>query len=102
MKKKTDLWRMGSRRCCVLDGGPEAAKHLREYITRQGAAYTIPPKDHCAEPWYCDFHTYRERHLVECFFNKLKAFRRVATRYDKSAVSFVAFIHLASIRVLLK
>ena len=51
---------------------------------------------------YCDVHIYKERHLVECFCNKLKVFRRVATRYDKLAVSFVAFIHLASICILLK
>ncbi|MBS1366937.1 MAG: transposase, partial [Oscillospiraceae bacterium] len=43
-----------------------------------------------------------ERHLIECFFNKLKVFRRVATRYDKLAVSFLAFVHLASIWILLK
>lgn len=78
------------------------AKHIRDYITQQGATYTIPPKKNCAEPWYCDFHTYKERHLVECFLNKLKVFHRVYTRYDKLAVSFAAFIHLASICVLLK
>lgn len=39
---------------------------------------------------------------VECFFNKLKAFRRVATRYDKLASSFLAFVHLAAICILLK
>jgi len=39
---------------------------------------------------------------VECFFNKLKVFHRVAARYDKLAVSFAAFIYIASICVLLK
>ena len=48
------------------------------------------------------FYTYKERHLVECFFNKLKAFRRVATRYDKLATSFIVFVHLASIWLLVK
>ena len=45
---------------------------------------------------------YKERHLVECFFNKIKAFRRVATRYDKLASSFLAFVHVASIWLLSK
>ncbi len=68
----------------------------------QKASYTIPPKQNCPEPWDCDFALYKERHLVECFFNKLKAFRRVATRYDELAVSFMAFVHLASICILSK
>ena len=75
---------------------------IRTYITEQRASYTIPPKSNVIEPWFCDFHTYKERHLIECFFNKLKVFRRVATRYDKLAVSFLAFVHLASIWILLK
>ena len=75
---------------------------IRTYITEQRALYTIPPKSNVIEPWFCDFHTYKERHLIECFFNKLKVFRRVATRYDKLAVSFLAFVHLASIWILLK
>ncbi|MDX9737109.1 MAG: IS5/IS1182 family transposase, partial [Azonexus sp.] len=35
------------------------------------------------------------RHLVECFFNRLKQFRRIATRYDKLSGRFNAFLHLA-------
>lgn len=86
----------------ILGDKAYGAEAIRKYITEQNAVFTIPPKRGCTEPWHCDFHTYKERHLVECFFNKLKAFRRVATRYDKLAVSFIAFIHLASICILLK
>ena len=43
----------------------------------------------------------KERHLVECFFQKLKWFRRIATRYDKLDASFLAFVYLASIAILL-
>ena len=64
--------------------------------------FLIPPKENRADPWPCDFHTYKERNLVKCFFNKLKFFRRVAARYDKLAVSFVASFHLTSIFALLK
>ena len=51
---------------------------------------------------YCDYFHYKERHLVECFFNKIRAFRRVATRYDKLASSFLAYIYIASISILAK
>ena len=81
----------------ILGDKAYGTNSIRTYITEQRASYTIPPKSNVIEPWFCDFHTYKERHLIECFFNKLKVFRRVATRYDKLAVSF-----LASIWILLK
>lgn len=43
----------------------------------------------------CDWHLYKERHLVECLFNKIKQFRRVATRYEKLADSYLAMLHIA-------
>lgn len=75
---------------------------IREYITKHNAEYTIPPRENNPNPWFCDFWLYKERHLVECFFNKIKAFRRVATRYDKLASSFLAFVYVASIFLLSK
>jgi transposase len=45
-------------------------------------------------------HLYRARNLVERFFNKIKQCRQVATRYDKLAANYLAFIQLASIRLL--
>ncbi len=86
----------------ILGDKAYGSAEIRSYITEQDAVYTIPPKENTVEPWFCDFVLYKERHLVECFINKLKAFRRVATRYDKLAVSFLAFIYLASICILLK
>ena len=70
---------------------------IRAYITSKSATYTIPAKANDTNPWFCDWWTYKERHLVECFFQKIKWFRRVATRYDKLDSSF-----LASISILLK
>ena len=52
-------------------------------------------------PLPCDFALYCERNLVERFFNKLKHFRAIATRYDKLARNFLAGIHLASAIILL-
>lgn len=75
---------------------------ILNYIQRHDGDYAIPPKSNTRNPWFCDWVLYKERHLVECFFLKLKQFRRVATRYDKLASSFLAFVHLAAISILLK
>jgi transposase len=75
---------------------------IREYIESRGASYCIPPKSNTLNPWDCDFHHYKERHVVECFFNKLKQFRCVATRYDKLSRNFLSFAFLASAIILLK
>jgi transposase len=75
---------------------------IRNYIESQGATYNIPPKSNAADPWECDYYHYKERHVVECFFNKLKQFRRVATRYDKLSRNFLSFALLASSMILLK
>jgi transposase len=54
-----------------------------------------------AEPRETDFALYRERNLVERFFNKLKHFRAIATRYDKTARNFLAAVQLVAITFLL-
>lgn len=69
------------------------------YIRENGAEVVIPPKSNTVDPWDCDFYRYKERHLVECFFNKLKHFRRIATRYDKLSTMFQAFVYLAAIMI---
>ena len=74
---------------------------LREFIANHDADFCIPPKENEHDPWLVDWWLYKERHLVETFFLKLKEFRRVATRYDKLASRFLAFVHLACIRILL-
>ncbi|GHV42993.1 hypothetical protein FACS189490_12880 [Clostridia bacterium] len=42
---------------------------IRTYIESKGTAYCIPPKSNAVNPWECDYHQYKERHVVECFFN---------------------------------
>ncbi len=48
-----------------------------------------------------DHHLYKERNLVERFINRIKQYRRVATRYEKTARNFLAFVQVAAITVLL-
>ena len=67
---------------------------LRTELDKRGAAAVIPPKADRARRIPCDFVMYRWRHLVENFFCKLKEFRRIATRYDKTDESFKGMIHL--------
>ncbi len=67
---------------------------LRLELDKRGAAAVIPPKSNRARRIPCDFERYKWRHLVENFFCKLKAFRRIATRYEKTDESFSAMIHL--------
>lgn len=87
---------------CNLEDSAYGSKEIRSYIVAQGANYVIPPKKNTRQPWATDWSLYKERHIVECFFNKLKNFRRVATRYDKLATSFLAFVHISAIAMLVK
>src|ERR671915_308092 len=54
----------------------------------------IPPRANRKTPRECDFALYRERNLVERFFNNIKHFRAIATRYEKTARNFLAGVHL--------
>ena len=74
-------------------------KEILTYIKEHGAAVVIPPKSNTKEPWEINYFLYKEWHLVECFFQKLKWFRRVATRYDKLDRSFLAFVYMAAIMI---
>lgn len=73
-----------------------------DHIANECASSTIPPKSNTKDPWPVDWSLYKERHLVECFFQKLKWYGRIATRYDKQDQSFLAFVYLASIMILLQ
>lgn len=86
----------------ILADRAYGSEEIRSYIVQQEADYTIPPKQNTKEPWPVDWWLYKERHLIECFFCKLKQFRRVATRYDKLATSFLTFVYLAAIAILLR
>ena len=86
----------------ILGDKAYGAKKIREYITSQNASYTIPPGERSDTPWPVDWHTYKERHLIECFFQKLKWFRRIFTRYDKLDSSFLAFVYIGAIAILLR
>ena len=62
----------------------------------------IPPRRNRKDALCFSPYLYRARNLVERFFNKIKQCRRVATRYDKLAANYLAFIQPASIRLWLR
>jgi transposase len=67
---------------------------LRADLNDRGAVAVIPPKSNRATDIPCDVEMSKWRHLVENFFCKIKGFRRIATRYDKTDTSFAAMIQL--------
>ncbi|NJN84958.1 MAG: transposase, partial [Caldilineaceae bacterium] len=75
---------------------------LLETIALIGAEAVIPPKKDRTEQRDYDRHLYKERHLVECFINKIKWYRRIFTRYDKLARRYAAFLHLAGALIWLR
>ena len=64
-----------------------------------GILPVIPPKANRKEPAVCDFRRYKDRNRIKRMFNKLKQFRRIATRYDKTRLSFCGFLCLAAARI---
>jgi transposase len=77
------------------------ADPLIDTLSQRGITPVIPPKANRKAPRACDFALYCERNLIERFFNKLKHFRAIATRYDKLATIFLAGVYLASAIILL-
>jgi transposase len=73
-----------------------AAQALLDHITESGALAVIPPHQRAKTKREYDRWLYRERHLVECFMNKIKHFRRVFSRFDKLAHRYAGFLYLVS------
>jgi transposase len=80
----------------VTDKGYGSRDH-RAYLRRRGIRYTIPRKRNERQRGRFDRAIYRERNRVERLINRLKHFRRVATRYEKRAVMYHAMVMVACI-----
>ena len=75
------------------------ADRLRTHIKERGAIANIPNMIRRKKRFRWTKALYRKRNQIERFFNKLKQFRRIATRYDKLGASFLAFLQLAAVRI---
>jgi putative transposase len=70
---------------------------IRELLVERDIAPCIPSTANRTEPIWYDTERYKERNMVERLFNRLKQFRRVATRYDKLAATFLAFVQITAV-----
>ena len=95
------LSELSPRTMLLADRGYDA-DWIRALASEQGAWANIPPKRNRKEAICFSPYLYRARNLVERFFNKIKQCRRIATRYDRLAANYLAFIKLASIRIWLR
>jgi len=83
-----------SRKLIIADKGYDSDKFIH-WIEARGGIAVIPSRITAKHPRDTDWHSYKERHLVENLFLKLKHNRRFATRYEKKALFFRAVTMLA-------
>jgi len=79
----------------LADKGYDSNKILA-FVHSQGAIAVIPPKSNRKHPQIYDREIYKQRNLIERAFNKLKHWRRIATRYDRRSLYFLSALHLAA------
>jgi putative transposase len=80
---------------CVIADAAFDSDHCRAGLAERGAGAVIPASKSRSRPIAHDEHRYRERHLVECFISRIMHYRRIATRHEKTARTFLAMVHLA-------
>ncbi len=88
--------------CVLLGDQAYESDDIRAQIEEAGAIANIPPKANRRAPPPFDAELYKQYNLIERFFNKIKHFRRIATRYEKRASNYLAMIKLAAIRIWLR
>lgn len=80
----------------LADKGYDADARVRDRLQAAEIEPVIPPKSNRKQPRDYDRALYKARHLIENLFEKLKHYRAIATRYDKTATAFLGAIHLAA------
>ena len=85
----------------IADKGYDS-QAIVDAIKSKGAEPVIPARSHRKASRDYDRYIYKERNAIERMFNKIKQFRRIATRYDKLAIAYLSFLHVAAIAVWLR
>lgn len=80
----------------IGDKGYDADQRVRKQLEAKGCIPVIPFRKLYLNPGTYDKELYKKRHLIENFFAKLKQYRAIATRYDKTARNFLGAIYLAA------
>jgi transposase len=75
------------------------ANHFIEGLNERQCKPEIPPRKNRKELRKYDEHIYKERHAIECFFGKIKHFRRIFSRFDKSAQSYLSFLYFVGVLI---
>jgi transposase len=83
----------------IADKAYDAQARVIERLLQKGKEVVIPSRCTRKQPREFDRHLYKARHLIENFFARLKQYRAIATRYDKTARNFLGAIHLAAAMV---
>ena len=78
------------------------SREFRQHILTLGMTPVIPPRSNRREPADYDRHLYRERHLVECFINKMKHYRRIFSRFEKLDARYLGFLHFTAALIWLR
>jgi transposase len=78
----------------IADKAYDADNRVIDPLAAAGKAAVIPPKSNRKAPRELDKHTYKARHLIENFFARLKQYRSIATRYDKTSRNFLAAVYM--------
>jgi len=85
----------------LADKAYYADERMRNKLKQKACIAVIPSKKNRLNPLEYDKNIYKNRHLIENFFAKLKQYRAIATRYDKTSQNFLGAIYMASIVILL-
>lgn len=101
IKQAEDLLAEHRPEAVIADAGYDSDA-LAEEVTGRDAEVVIKPNGCRKSPREIDRHLYKERNVVERLWSKVKRYRRVATRYEKKAANFLAFVQVASVMVMLK
>jgi transposase len=80
----------------LADKAYDADERMRNKLKEKGCIAVIPSKKNRIIPIEYDKHTYKFRHLIENFFAKLKQYRGIATRYDKTSQNFLGAVYMAA------
>ena len=88
--------RLTQAEAVLADKAYDADERMRNKLCEKGCEVVIPYKKNRLNPQSYDQEVYKARHLIENFFARLKQYRGIATRYDKTAQNFLGAIYLAA------
>lgn len=91
----------GGYKTVICDKGYDSDAFVNS-IQQKGSIAVIPPRSNRKFQREYDAHIYKERHLIECFFGKIKHFRRIFSRFDKAASTYLAFLNFVGALIWLR